>query len=1104
MSKPVVKTTDDQQQASDPKLSVWVSANAGSGKTHVLVERVTRLLLSGVEPASILCITYTKAAAAEMWSRLFTNLAAWTNLDDAALTLSLQQLGEDGTDPVLQTRARQLFTKALETPGGLKIQTIHAFCEKLLHLFPVEAGLAPGFSVMDERRELELQSSATQIVLNKAEHETESQTAKAFEALTDRLNKDDFQSLIKSFITALRKASPELLNLEKASYELVLSNGLAVTHLNFEVIKTELNSIDKAAYLHHAKLLELSGKHWRVNPSEAMMKIAQADEPEDLLEKFFLTDGAARKQFLRDEISEALPETQSFIDTEKLRVFELIQQRNTLEIIAQSGNAFVLAKDILQHISVEKQRLGIYDFADLITKAASLLSNARATQWVLKKLDEGLNHILLDEAQDTSPDQWRIVRRLADEFFAGAGLPKAQSRSVFVVGDQKQSIFSFQGADAKGFAKTREELFKQTQGQMALVELTTSYRSTSTVLDAVNQLFTQTKLKELGIFDASERDHTGVRKDQGVVELWPFETEEKIAEPDAWARPLDTPAATSADRLLAETIAEKIAGWLSPTRPKLLMSKNRPVQPGDILILFQTRSTLYRLVLAHLRQHGVPVAGADRLILLNSLIVQDIVVLLGWLLLPQDDHALAIILKSPLVPEPLSEKQLFELCYNRKANLVDLISGPNQNYLNMLQQQAHTAGPFQVLSLIILKSRQSIAKRLGEEALEASAAMMDLALDYEADHGLSLFGFINWFSATETTLKRDMDKAKGDVRLMTVHGAKGLEAEIVIMADATYVKKLSRSGPTVTTLPENERAAGLPIWKMSGKGPHVQQFENWIDLHTQDIAQENSRLLYVAMTRARDELYICGAKGKNKVGERSWWPTITQALGAPENDEPQRFGLPDQFIDVTKTNIPPAAHQAPWLLRNPKLEGQKPREAFNPSGNRQTLNPEAAKRGTALHRLLQDIANVSEDRRFSVARQRAIALDLTEADAKQMANLMARPDLHVYFGQGSKSEADIIGTLPNGMEVSGRIDRLTVLPEGIWLLDYKSNQGGSEPISPSHPYVKQLATYAALLGQLYPTSPIHAALLWTQTGEHQHLPEALITAALQEIELSKA
>ncbi len=1101
MSKPVLNIANDQQRASDPKLSVWVSANAGSGKTHVLVERVMRLLLSGAEPASILCITYTKAAAAEMWSRLFDNLAAWTNLDDASLTLSLQRLGEDGTDPILQTRARQLFTRALETPGGLKIQTIHAFCEKLLHLFPVEAGLAPGFSVMDERREGELQFSATQFVLKQADRETQSQAAKAAKSLTERLNQDDFQSLIKDFINELRKASPELLNLDKAAYELVLSTGLGVADFKPETIKADLNTIDKAAYLHHAKVLEPSGKHGTINPSEVMLKIAQDNAPEDLLEKFYLTEGKPRQQQISNKTMSAFPDTQNFIEAEKQRVLELIQKRNTLDIIAQSGNVFVLAKEILHHVATEKQRLGIYDFADLITKAASLLSNTRSTQWVLKKLDEGINHILLDEAQDTSPDQWRIVRRLADEFFAGAGMPKSHSRSVFVVGDQKQSIFSFQGADAKGFAKTREELFEQTRGQMALVELTTSYRSTSAVLDAVNALFTQAKLKELGIFDASERAHTVLRKQQGVVELWPFESEDKTPEPDAWERPVDSPAATSANRLLAETIAEKIASWLSPAKPRLLIAQERPVEPGDILILFQTRSPLYRMVLAHLRQHGVPVAGADRLKLLNSLIVKDILVLLGWLLLPQDDHALAIILKSPLVPEPLSEKQLFKLCYDRKANLVDLISGPNQKFLNMLQQQARNAGPFQILSLIILKSRQSIARRLGEEALEASAAMMDLALDYEAEHGLSLFGYVTWFSSTETELKRNMDKAKGDVRLMTVHGAKGLEAKIVIMADATYVR---RGKSAVITLPQSERAAGLPVWKMSGNGPNVKQFEAWVDLHTQDIEQENNRLLYVAMTRAADELYICGSKSKNKVSDRSWWPAITQALGAPENDEPRHFGPPDEWVDGQAKDKPPPAQQALWLLKNPKPEGQKQRESFSPSGTLQTFNSTAAKRGTALHRLLQDIADVPEDRRFSVARQRAIALDLTEADAKQMADLMARSDLQVYFGQGSKSEADIIGTLPTGLDVSGRIDRMTVLPTGIWLLDYKSNQGGSEPISPSHPYVQQLATYAALLGQLYPTSPIHAALLWTQTGEHQPLPEALITAALQEIELFKA
>ncbi len=1097
--------TDNQQKASNPKQSVWVSANAGSGKTHVLVERVMRLLLSGVEPASILCITYTKAAAAEMWSRLFERLGAWTNLDDEALAISLQSLNEDGNDKALRVRARQLFTRALETPGGLKIQTIHAFCEKLLHLFPVEAGMAPGFSVMDERRELELQTQAIAFVLNRAERESTSPEAKASAALTEKLSQDDFKSLVLDFVKALRKADPNLLNTTQNDYELVLSDGLGVSHVQLADVEAELGTVDKEAYLHHARLLEPSGKHDRFIPSQMLTLIARSATPVSLLEKFYVTEkGLERGALISVKTAKALPATLEFIDAEKSRVFDLIKLRNTWDIITQSSNAFLLAKEILHHISAEKQRRGLYDFADLITKAASLLSNARATQWVLQKLDQGINHILLDEAQDTSPDQWRIVRSLADEFFAGAGASSEKSRSVFVVGDQKQSIFSFQGADAKGFGQTRDQLLQQTQGQMQTVELTTSYRSTKTVLDAVDKRFTQAALQGLGITDAAERGHTAVRNQQGVVELWPPQSEDKEAEPDAWDKPVDRPSATSANHLLAEKISTMVASWLSKTKPRQLLAQNRAVEPGDILILFQTRSPLYRMVMAQLRQRGVPVAGADRLNLLNSLIVQDLLVVLGWLLLPQDDHALAVILKSPLVPQPLSEEQLFTLCHNRSGPLYSLLTGDNATYLHALQSKAHHNSPFQILSDILTQSRQHIAMRLGPEALEASSAIVDLALDYEAEHGLSLFGFLNWFSATETTLKRDMDKAKGDVRLMTVHGAKGLEAKIVIIADATSVKQPFRSKPSVITLPQGQRAAGLPIWKISGAVPVAAAFESWIEVYKGEMEQEANRLLYVAMTRAADELYITGAKGRNKVDAKAWWPSITQALGEPVGETPLRDGAADVFGAAGPDNAQQPAPPTSWLLQSPPPEPVLHKKSQSPSGNQPTFNAKAVARGLALHRLLQDCADVPAERRFSKARQRAIVLGLTEADAKLVADLVARDDLQIYFGPGSKSETDIIGTAPNGEDMTARMDRLAVLADGVWLLDYKSNDAGAETLSPNHPYVRQLALYSFLLRQAYPAKPVHTALLWTQTGQYQPLPDALITAALQEIEQSKA
>ena len=325
----------------------------------------------------------------------------------------------------------------------------------------------------------------------------------------------------------------------------------------------------------------------------------------------------------------------------------------------------------------------------------------------------------------------------------------------------------------------------------------------------------------------------------------------------------------------------------------------------------------------------------------------------------------------------------------------------------------------------------------------------------------------------------------------------------MILADATSVKQPFRSKPSVITLPKGERAEGLPVWKISGAAPVAQAFENWVELYKVEQEQEANRLLYVAMTRAADELYITGAQGKKRVDEKAWWPSITQALGQPMGQEPLRDGSPDVFMEAVANNAQIPVPIIPWLFQNPVPESAPPKKSQSPSGNQQTFSAKAVARGLALHRLLQESADVPAERRFSKARQRAIVLGLTEADAKRVTALVAREDLQIYFGPGSQSESDIIGTAPNGDEMIARIDRLAVLPDGVWVLDYKSNEAGAETLSPSHPYVQQLALYTFLLGQAFPEKPVHAALLWTQTGEYQPLPEALITAALQEIEQSK-
>jgi len=1101
--KPITPTAE-QLDAGNPAQSVWVSANAGSGKTHVLVERVIRLLLEGADPAAILCITYTKAAAAEMAGRLFKRLGEWTGLNDTELSSALILLGADGADHMIRIRARRLFTLALETPGGLKIQTIHAFCERLLHLFPVEAGIAPGFRVMDERTAEAMQEAATLSVLRASETAESGALASSFTNLTNRLNKEQFDGLIREFVTKLRSFGPQLKAMGKEGYEFLLKSGLGLgAAVDEQKISVALNIIDREAYRIHANSLQAFPTYNKRNIAELLLQIARAESPEAALIAFYLTkDEKPRKTLISNDAKDRCPAADIFLTSELARVESLVCQRNTLNVVTASGQAFSLAQAILAHIDSEKRRLALYDFSDLISKAARLLSSKETTQWVLYKLDAGLSHILVDEAQDTSPDQWRIVRALAEEFFAGGGKPRERPRTLFVVGDQKQSIFGFQGADTAAYAQARSDLATPQAGATLLrpVELAISYRSAKGILDAVDSVFPPANLALIGMGESAERAHTAARQNaEAIVELWPLiELDDEEESEEAWTKPVDRPPQSSPQRQLARKIAQTIAHWLSPITPRKLSGEDRAVWPDDILILFQSRGPLYRMVLAELNHERLPVAGADRLNLLQSLIVQDLLALLNFLLLPQDDYTLAVLLKSPLVPRPLTEDELFILCHERKTRLINRLTGDTAAYLQQLQIRARNDTPFALLSHIINTARRNIKIRLGPEAIEAADAVLDMALEHERAHGASLFGFVRWFSNTETTLKREMEEGTGAIRLMTVHGAKGLEAKIVILADTTKSTTRPGDAPRVITVPEGV-GVGLPLWLPSGLGATEDKLVRWIDAEKAMQQNERNRLLYVAMTRAADELYILGTKPKRTNPPKDcWWNTITEALGEPQGTLPLRFGpadeltVPEQRQGTTEPFVPS------WVTISPP-SASAARRAQRLSGT-STYGEDVSRRGRAIHKLLEEMADAPPHVRAALAEKRGPRLGVPLDDAVNLAKALDLPELQPFLGPGSGAEVEISGILADGEIVSGRLDRLAVTPDHIWLLDYKTDRSAPESLLPSHAYAQQLARYVALLGEAYPDRPITAAIFWTASKQLAILPNSLLTAALQKVD----
>jgi ATP-dependent helicase/nuclease subunit A len=1106
--------TPEQRQASDPMRSVWVAASAGSGKTHVLSARILRLLLDGAEPQSILCLTYTKAAATEMATRLFNMLSAWIALDDDALSRELDNLGVDGDDAKLKRKARQLFATALETPGGLKIQTIHAFCERLLQLFPVEAGIAPGFRVMDEEEQHRLiEDALTQSLLSV---KPEMVAAWDFLAAQGLRNAEQLQSFALAYLSKGKTALEAMSVYGIIALKEQIRAGLGLPGQgNEEDFFAGINAIVEADYLRWIALIEASPVYDPrafASDREAQAKLRQILHSQGTarlaaLISFHLTEKHERRaNLLRKNLAKAVQIEQE-LKTEQARVDELLvlaKLRRTADASIAAAIAMGEVKAIIESL---KRGRGLYDFDDLIERTAMLLSSSVNAQWVLYKLDRGLNHILVDEAQDTSPAQWRIITALAEEFFAGSGQHGAQPRSVFTVGDRKQSIFSFQGADLASFDDTRDWLKEKAEpvGGLLGVDLTVSYRSLGNVLASVDMAFARGGRAREGFGERGqdEREHQPERKEQpGLFEFWPLVTRNAKEEPEYWKTPVDHIAEDHPRRKLARLIALTVKSWIGRRQ---LHGSARAVGAGDILILVQRRNALFSALIAEMRQHGIPVAGADRLKLSEHIIVADMLALAQAIMLPGDDHSLACVLKGPLMPTPLDDAALTHLAAGRGAMTLrqrlfnDPSQAANAEALRDYEELARQRGPFDFFSQAVQRHMTAILTRLGSEAEDAVRAFLDMALAYEQDEGSSLAGFASWMKGSEVTIKREMEEAQGQLRIMTVHGSKGLEAPIVFLADAA--DQGNAKDKTKLLWPEpNSGLEGIPVFlpDMEGEPPIISR---WKLYHKERSFQENMRLLYVGMTRARDELYVCGSFNAKEPGKESWWKLLEQSITAATGKEFRNRVLLDgtiahrlgpEDVGVQHKDAEPSGEEPlpDWLLAKAPVSKARLPKTISRSGDAVDLT--AARRGIAIHGLLEQLPEWPAAERREKTLKRARRHGLEEGLAERLLAIVEGPETSMFFGPGSKAEVDLCGVLANGESVVGRIDRLGRGEKTFLILDYKSGHRPDGPLMPEHAYVRQLAGYASLLREAHPGHKVRAALLWTQSGELEWIPQEML------------
>jgi ATP-dependent helicase/nuclease subunit A len=1105
--------TPEQKKASNPKSSAWVGANAGSGKTHVLVDRVVRLMLEGVDPATILCITFTKAAAAEMASRVHARLGGWIGLSDGELTRHLHSMGNVDVTAAVLARARKLFTAALETPGGFKIQTIHAFCERILHLFPVEAGMAPGFAVLDERQSKEFLGASRDTILSKAQRDDHSNLAEAFLLISQYAQADQFDGLLEVMLgkrQELKILSDRYQSLENIATVLRESLNLEPGD-SIESLTSEIASLDHATVQRAITVLLGSDEKKDVASVLSLQEFLRMYPHDDAirhLESLFLTSTRDALKKPASLYSAAIKKSDSWLATwfadEVERVTLLFEKRDNLKRVDATIALLTLTYAITTHFEFTKRIHGAYDFEDLILRTRDLLTDRRAAQWVLYKLDRGFEHVLIDEAQDTSLAQWQIVDALTEEFFSGSGARETAIRTLFVVGDRKQSIYSFQGADPAAFDTSRSKFREQIQNveqPFEDVDLTISYRTTEQILKVVDTVFAAGAPAHVGLDGAAQMDlvHQSERRGEpGLFEIWPLVEPVEKEDAQPWQAPVDREPASSPRRVLARRVAKEIGSWIGKRH---IAAQNKLVQPGDILILFRTRNTLFSAMISELRKLGIPVAGADRLKLSNNIAILDMMALVRFVLLPSDDYSLACILKSPLVPVPLTEDQLIALAYGREKNSL---------WARLLQSgdpacvAAHTLlaewlsisqniRPYEFFSTVLLKTRPAFLARLGSEAGDALDELLESSLAFEDEHSTSLSGFANWFLANDAEVKRDMDKAHGEVRLMTVHGAKGLESNIVIMPDTTGLPYEGKSG-SLMFLETDESDVKLPLWKLS-KLVASEKLQRRKTDRTETGLEEYRRQLYVAMTRARDELYVCGCVGETKLSPNSWYHMISETLKMPLKGEPflrqavlpdgteiSRYGPDPLFSSRTETQTPTQTKMPEWFARAPLFPDAPQR---NWTATRQTRTAKTIRsfssvnRGRVLHKILQDIPGMVEHEAMNHARALLAKNQIDVSLAENIVGLIYTPETCDLFGVDSQAEVTLGAVLPNGQRFTGRVDRLIVRDGEIVLIDYKTDRNVPEKLDDNHSYVTQMAAYVLALKQAYNDRQIRVAILWT-------------------------
>ena len=1162
-------TLEAQALASDPSLSAWVSANAGSGKTHVLASRVIRLLLKGTDPSKILCLTYTRAAAANMANRVFDNLAKWSLLSDEELAEEVAKL--EGRRPASEKlrRARQLFARALETPGGLKIQTIHAFCEAILHQFPLEANIAGHFELLDEQMEEALFAEARRDLLTGIAAEKDDPLEEAFAEVLERGGESGLQTLLAEIVARrdeLRHFIDAVMDDGKPYFALLVEFGFEAGETAEAIAKAAwpVPGFDRQAF---SDFVEAALKTDASRVLSSIVPLASQAFGEgdpvlrlDLLKQAFFTEKG--EPYSEKTFKAALKSRLPGIYGRYLEATEFLRSAcdrlALFRMLTATTAALRIAEALIARYERLKRARGFLDFNDLIMRTVRLLARQDVGPWVQYKLDRGIDHILIDEAQDTSPEQWRIIRHLAEEFFAGKGSRELE-RTIFAVGDEKQSIYSFQGAEPAAFAESGfafQSRVPAAGGRFERVRLTRSFRSTEDVLRAVDLVFSREEARRGLTRDEEPIEHKAIRDNApGYVEVWSPLRPEIIEEPDDWTQAIDHASAPAAK--LAEVIAGKIEHWLKSG--EVLEGKGRRLRPGDIMVLVRKRDRFVHALSRSLKNRRISVAGADRLRLTAHIAVKDLTALGRFLLQPHDDLSLAAILKSPLFG--LDEEALFHLAWPR---------APTVSLFEALKRKASADGKLKAILDALLEwqtdaafkpvfefyagvlagvagregARSRFVARLGHEANDILDEFLSFCLTAEKTGLIGLEALLDTLEGAAPEVKREMDQSRDEIRIMTVHAAKGLEAPVVFLVDPGSAPVSNSHMPCLMPFRMKEMPVKGFLWRQ-GKDL-ANSVARGFEAEVREKAEEEyRRLLYVGMTRAEDRLIVCGYHGVRGPAPSTWHSLVQQAFVAQPGTE--ELGDPEICAPVLRFRVTPAVEvpqeesepteaetfDLPAELTEPLPPALTIPRPLSPSGaavlieggyetgalRRSPVLDGAAEpgfaleRGNAVHRLLQVLPDLAPAEREEAARRYLARIGASwpehevENICRSVLAILRDDQFAPIFAAGSRAEVSVMGELMLGgspRAVSGKVDRLAVTGNEVLLVDYKTNRPAPETLADvPAAYVAQLALYGELLKPLYPGRTLSAALLFTEAPRFITVSGEAMAAALARLENAK-